>query len=390
MIDHGEIATERLTKPTLGAADDGTRHFCARPATVLLLAIWIGLIAGFLDLGLIFVNKRLIDRDFFRLGRDFAWIIPAGVTILVLVPALVIMLISWARKGGVRLGLAVGVLSFVGFLDLCARLPLELWASLFVCGGLATQLVRLIRSRQPAFVRLVRRTVPLLAGILLVTMLGTIGGRAWSEHRALSTLPPSPPNARNVLLIVWDTVRAANLSLHGYERPTTPNLERLAGRGVRFDLAFSTSSWTLPAHASLFTGHWPHELGVGWKSPLRDDVPTLAGYLASHGYDTAGFAANLDYCSRETGLARGITHYEDFPLDVYDAFSRYVALGHRIEVSSWVFVLDRLVEKWFGHWYNLAPRSREHTKSAEDIDQAFLRWLARRHEPSRPFFAFLE
>ena len=142
-----------------------------------------------------------------------------------------------------------------------------------------------------------------------------------------------PRLPRTCCLIVWDTVRASNLSLYGYGRPTTPNLERLAGRGVRFDLAFSTSSWTLPSHASLFTGRWPHELGVDWKSPLRDDVPTLAEYLASQGYDTAGFAANLDYCSRETGLARGFAHYEDFPIDVYDVFTRYVALGHRIEIS---------------------------------------------------------
>ena len=234
-----------------------------------------------------------------------------------------------------------------------------------------------------------RRTVPLLGGALLTIILATIGGRAWSEHRALAALPPAPPNARNVLLIVWDTVRASNLSLHGYARQTTPNLERLAGRGVRFDLAFSTAPWTLPSHASLFTGHWPHELGVGWKTPLRDDVPTLAEYLRARGYDTAGFAANLDYCIRETGLARGMSHYEDFPLDAFDAFTRYVALGHRLEVSSWALVLDRLVERCFGRWYDLAPRSREHIKKAEDIESAFLRWLTRQQNRRRPFFAFL-
>ena len=236
---------------------------------------------------------------------------------------------------------------------------------------------------------MVRRTVPLLGGALLTIILATIGGRAWSEHRALAALPPAPPNARNVLLIVWDTVRASNLSLHGYARQTTPNLERLAGRGVRFDLAFSTAPWTLPSHASLFTGHWPHELGVGWKTPLRDDVPTLAEYLRARGYDTAGFAANLDYCIRETGLARGMSHYEDFPLDAFDAFTRYVALGHRLEVSSWALVLDRLVERCFGRWYDLAPRSREHIKKAEDIESAFLRWLTRQQNRRRPFFAFL-
>jgi arylsulfatase A-like enzyme len=389
MNEHAGIATEELPEPMVIAAAEGTRPVGAGPGTVLLLAVWIGLIAGFLDLSLLVVTKRLIYRDFYRLGGDFTWIIPAGVTILVLVPAIVIALVARTLGGSVRLGVVVGVLSFVGFLDLCARLPLEPWASLLVCAGLATQLVRLVRPRRPAFLRLVRRSAPPLAGILLTIMLVTIGGRAWSEHRAVAALPPSPSAARNVVLIVWDTVRTSNLSLHGYSRPTTPNLERLAGRGVRFDLAFSTSSWTLPSHASLFTGRWPHELGVDWKSPLRDDVPTLSGYLSSHGYDTAGFVANLDYCGRETGLARGVAHYEDFPIDVYDVFNRYVALGQRIEISSWVFVLDRLLEKGIGRWYDLAPRSMEHTKDAAAVDRAFLEWLGRRQNRHRPFFAFL-
>jgi arylsulfatase A-like enzyme len=91
-------------------------------------------------------------------------------------------------------------------------------------------------------------------------------------------------------------------------------------------MAFATSSWTLPSHASLFTGRWPHELGVDWTSPLGKGTPTLAEYLAAHGYDTAGFVANLDYCSWETGLTRGFAHYEDYPLGLY------IALGRRLEL----------------------------------------------------------
>ena len=124
-----------------------------------------------------------------------------------------------------------------------------------------------------------------------------------------------PANSPNVLLIVLDTVRADHLSLYGYERPTTPNLERLAKRGIRFDNARATAPWTLPSHASMFTGHWPHELGAKWMTPLRGNLPTLAEYLGAHGYATAGFVANVVYCSQETGLARGFTHYEDYVLE---------------------------------------------------------------------------
>ena len=95
-------------------------------------------------------------------------------------------------------------------------------------------------------------------------------------------------------------------------------------------------------------------------------------YLAAHGYDTAGFVANLDYCGRETGLARGFAHYEDFPLSVFDTFNRYVALGRRIDASSWASDVDSLVEKQTGRWYDLIPRSKEHAKNADAINGAFL------------------
>jgi arylsulfatase A-like enzyme len=346
-------------------------------------------VAGFLDLGLVIINNSLIGRTFYRLSGDFAWLIPSGVTALVLVPGILVSLYVKARGPAVSAGMAEGLLFFVGFLDVCARLPLHIWASLLICGGLATQSVRLMSRRRLGFLRVVRWTVIPLAGSVLVIVAVTIGERAWSEHHAMSALAPAPPGGRNVLLIVWDTVRAGNLSLYGYNRPTTPNLERLAGRGVRFDLAFSTSPWTLPTHASLFTGKWPHQLDVGWKSPLRDKVPTLAEYLASQGYDTAGFVANLEYCTRETGLARGFAHYEDFPFDVFDIFNRYVGLTSRLEITSWALSFDWLLEKCLGHWYDLTPHSREHVKNAAAVNRSFLEWLARRQTPRRPFFAFL-
>jgi arylsulfatase A-like enzyme len=383
-------ATGSIPKSVVRETVEGSQPVRVRAATVLVLAAWLGLVAGFLDVGILVLNRRLIKGDFYRVGGDFPWIIPAGVTILVLVPAMLIVVIARVRGRPVRLGVAVAILSFVGFFDMSARLPLDLWASLLLCGGLGVQSARLVGRRHGAFLRLVRWTIPLLAGVLLTIMLVTIGGRARSEHRAETALPAAPAGARNVLLLVWDTVRAGNLSLHGYERRTTPNLERLAAGGVRFDPAFSTSCWTLPAHASLFTGQWPHQLGVDWKSPLRDDVPTLAEYLAAHGYDTAGFAANLDYCTRESGLARGFAHYEDYPIDLYEVFARYVALGNRLEISDWAGVLGRILEKCSGRSFErLIPRSREHAKNAAAVDKAFLGWLSRQQVRHRPFFAFL-
>jgi arylsulfatase A-like enzyme len=117
----------------------------------------------------------------------------------------------------------------------------------------------------------------------------------------------------NVVVITLDTVRAANMSLYGYGRPTTPVLERIARSGTVFDSAFTTAPWTLPSHASMFTGRWPHELSVDYDVPLDGQYPTLADTFTARGYATAGFAANLGYVSDESGLGRGFQHYEDYP-----------------------------------------------------------------------------
>ncbi len=200
---------------------------------ILLVAIWIGLTGGFLDLICFLMRTRLFATDFSRLSDYFWWIIPAGVTILALVPGAALAAIAFVRRGRLGLAWVVGILAFVGILDVCARLPLELWAGLLLSGGLAVQAARLAARHHESLLWLVRRTTPLLVCALTASFLVSCGGRAWSEYRARTALPACPAGAQNVLLVVWDTVRTDNLSLHGYRRKTTPNLERLAGRGVR-------------------------------------------------------------------------------------------------------------------------------------------------------------
>jgi arylsulfatase A-like enzyme len=386
--DPGSAAGETLQQPARATAGE-SRSAHASPAAILLVAIWIGLTAGFLDLGLLILKKRLIGDEFYRLGYHFRWVIPTGVGILVLVPGAAFACLAFLRRGRVALRWVVGILSFVGLLDVCSRLPLDLWASLLLSGGLAVQSARLAATRGEPFFRLARRTSPLLVGALLAIAVLGAGGRAWSEYRAVTILPPPPVDARNVLLIVWDTVRASNLSLHGYSRRTSPNLEQLARRGVRFDQAFATAPWTLPSHSSVFTGRWPHELTADWQVPLDETYPTLAEYLGAHGYDTAGFIANLDYCSRETGLSRGFAHYEDYPLAPWEVFTRYIGLGSRFDLLTPASVVNRLVKKYWGDSYDVIPRSKEHAKEAATVDRSFLDWHSWQRGRGRPFFAFL-
>ncbi len=119
----------------------------------------------------------------------------------------------------------------------------------------------------------------MVAGLVVILAASLWGGDRIKEWRERTRSLP-PPGSSNVLLIVLDAVAASHMSLHGYERPTSPTMVDLAERGIRFDSAQASSSWTLPSHASMLTGRWPHELSAGWQTPLDESYPTVAEFLA--------------------------------------------------------------------------------------------------------------
>jgi len=123
-----------------------------------------------------------------------------------------------------------------------------------------------------------------------------------------------PPVPGSVLLVIIDTARADHLSTFGYVRRTSPNLDRLAGEGQRFDDAWSQSPWTLPSIATILTGLPPHGHGAtrGERGihPVRDDVETLAQRMSAVGYATAAFI-NVLWCAPDvSGLDRGFDVYD--------------------------------------------------------------------------------
>lgn len=122
---------------------------------------------------------------------------------------------------------------------------------------------------------------------------------------------PPPSRKSNVVLIVIDTLRADHMSCYGYERQTTPNLDKLAKEGFLFERCYSTSSWTLPACASLFTGLYPKSHGVNqWRSILSKHLPVLPELLAERGYYCAGVSSN-PFLTAKQGFARGFDVFDD-------------------------------------------------------------------------------
>jgi arylsulfatase A-like enzyme len=355
---------------------------------LLLLSAWVGLAAGWIEVGTrVFLKNVLGPGHMYLMMRHFFWAVPLANLLMFLAAGLIIGAAArrWPRSSrwlGRRMLLTAAILPPM----LVAGRQIYPGAWLLLAAGIAVRAMpRLERSRID-WRWWGCRTLPALLGPVPVVA-GIIVGADWLAVARLAAGPMPPAGAPDVLLIILDTVRADRLSLYGYGRPTSPVLERLATLGIRFDEARSSAPWTLPSHASFFTGRWPHELGVGWQAPLRTPSPTLAEYLASRGYETAGFVANARYCSYDAGLDRGFAHYEDYAFDLAHLRPlRTSILGEFAwNAATWAgrssgLSRDNPVLRW------LQAHDR---KDAGAINDGFLGWLDRRGDRRRPYFAFL-
>ncbi|MGQ9908344.1 MAG: sulfatase [Candidatus Flexifilum sp.] len=122
-------------------------------------------------------------------------------------------------------------------------------------------------------------------------------------------MPPRP----HILLIVLDTLRRDRLTAYDPALPTGPHLAEFAHRAYRFERAVAPAQWTIPAHASLFTGTYPGQHGVTQSiSALSPATPTLAEILRAQGYRTAAFCNNPLVGVLENGLQRGFTEFYNY------------------------------------------------------------------------------
>ena len=364
-----------------------------RLISLLVLSAWCGLVAGLLEVGTTVLSKQAFDSDqLYRMSRHFVWMIP--VTNLCVFLGLGLlgcgMVLAWPRRGRRLFTRFVGAVTLLPAV-LVAFPKIYGLAWLMVALGLAARLVPLLERNGRAFRRFVLYGFPAAAAI--VAILGAslwVGDRVKHAHERAQPLPS--PGSPNVLLIVMDTVAAGHLNLYGYDRPTSTTLIELAERGIRFDSAQAASSWTLPSHASMFTGRWPHELSAGWLTPLDQAHPTLAEFLGARGYATAGFIANTSYCGTDSGLSRGFTCYQDYIFPQLTAFKKSVLVDRALEgIQSTVSVLENVLEVAWLRPYVMKSLMLldDDRKAAAVVNRELLAWLSQRERPERPFFAFL-
>lgn len=126
----------------------------------------------------------------------------------------------------------------------------------------------------------------LFSGLVVITKEGWVNYSLGKQKKSSHDKP-------NIILIVMDTARADHLSCYGYERNTSPYIDKIAEEGAVFKSVISPSSWTLPSHASMFTGLFPSEHGAGHVSPyLPEKAETLTEILKKEGYQTLAYSNN--------------------------------------------------------------------------------------------------
>ncbi len=213
----------------------------------------------------------------------------------------------------------------------------------------------------------------------------------------------------DIVLIVLDTQRADRLGAYGYKPDLTPNLDRFAEQSVVFEQAVSPAQWTIPSHASLFSGLYPTAHQVTQSShSLSPEIPHLAEILDEMGYQTVGFCNNPLVGILNNGFKRGFQAFYNYggafpslpqtasrwpaPIarltELYTQFLRRISypvqnffgrsdLAFRLSLNSWTTPL----------WSKLANFKGQNARSVRDVSR-FLREQETKGE-ERPLFLFL-
>jgi len=187
------------------------------------------------------------------------------------------------------------------------------------------------------------------------------------------------PNRPNILMVVWDTARADHLSLYGYERETTPKLDRWASEARVFDNCLSTAPITVSSHAAMFTGLLPTESGASnahqW---LNEGHSTLAELLRGVNYRTFAWSAN-PHISREENFTQGFEIVQH-PWDESVRAEARAIVSEKVKGDSSNELGKRLRKADVDGWTLKA--------AGELAEPALLEWLEASPD-DQPFFAFI-
>ncbi len=264
--------------------------------------------------------------------------------------------------------LALGALAWLGALASSGRIALI--SVVVLALGLSATINRMVPP-PPRRRQVVWRAAVVLFAVVAVSAIAVEASTRWREGRTLAAQAPAPAGAPNVLIVIVDTLRADRLASYGYRKGATPVLTRLSAEGAQFDWALAASSWSLPSHVSMLTGHMPATHGA--EMDMYDGrFPMLGQALLARGYRTAAVSANTLVFSTAQGFGPGFLRFDDSFYSRLDGLSRTM-LGRRLHKGL------AALRGW-----DYTPVKRH----AADVTRRAIDWVDD-HESGRPFFLVL-
>jgi arylsulfatase A-like enzyme len=305
------IVSLLIILPALKGADNYVRRLKFTASITVIIGFVFGVLNG---LGFIVSNKYLQYKMYYLSASSITSSINECI-LIALVSALVVSLVLYVFNGFLNVvhvkeesstivvsGIIPGLLVFIiggywinklflpDFLELKSVIGNAVWAIicvplLLVAGSLVSSLSR----RKFSFASSTYSAKSLIGLLVLIMVINL------ATYTCLHFIKKDRPN---LIVISIDTLRADHVGAYGYDRHTTPNIDRFARDGVRFLNAIAQAPWTLPSHMSIFTGLYSSSHGVVVPTDkLSKDHLTLAEILQNAGYETVAFtdAGYLDH-----------------------------------------------------------------------------------------------
>ncbi len=351
------------------------------PAAALLYGV-LGAAAAVAQVAVRRVAARLGPR-----ARQPGWHVAAGTALAVIAGIAWPINRAWIGDAFSPAGLAVnGALLLLGVpVVACGLLP-----SCERVVGAATR-VRWLRVRTAVLVVALGTALPWVAAVVVGGDSDAPSSGSGGRPRASGTAAGAGERP-NVLLIVLDTLRADRLGCQGHRAATSPQLDALAARGVRFAECFAAAPYTKPSVASLLTGRLPPRLGV---DPFGARLPAgerpLAAMLQAAGYRAGLFSANA-FVAPTFGFGRGVEQYVGPQVSPAAALIGFHVLARLRD--AWVEAAGLPEAPW--RWYEALvslPFDRSgarHDPRAPELVAELLRFVDAGAGAGRPWFAHLQ
>jgi arylsulfatase A-like enzyme len=225
-----------------------------------------------------------------------------------------------------------------------------------------------------------------IVAIVLISFYSWDQMNNWNTHVSSISDEKKGTNKKipQVILIVLDTVRADRLSLYS-KHGRTKNLETFAQDALVFENCVAPSGYTIPSHASLFTGLYPREhgshgnlttsstdiFGLAIPNPLSEEFLTLAEIFADSGYTTAAMVSNAIVLDPSLKLYQG-----------FQIADTSMNIGHIYHTYPF-----RPVLHFFSYLSNLYPKYTLYYRTADDINRESIGVI--KNISQTPFFLFI-